>query len=77
MDAALAFITIATAVTVGVIAVFLITRLAKTIRDLRHITVGLNNVLGWAVGNALREPRSSTGAVDGTVAGTRKLGPGN
>ena len=76
MDAALAFITIATAVTVGVIAVFLITRLVKTIRDLRHITVGLNNVLGWAVGNVLREPRSDTGIVDGTVAGTRKIGPG-
>jgi hypothetical protein len=76
MDAALAFITIATAVTVGVISVFLITRLVKTIRDLRHITVGLNDVLGWAVGNVLRDPRSTNGVVDGTVAGTRKLDPG-
>ncbi|MDX6678997.1 MAG: hypothetical protein QOE31_3049 [Solirubrobacteraceae bacterium] len=75
MDAALAVITITTAVTVGVISVFLITRLVKTIRDLRYITVGLNDVLGWALGNVLGESRDGR-VVDGSVAGTRKLGPG-
>jgi hypothetical protein len=75
MDAALAVITIATATTVGVIAVFLITRMVKTIRDLRHITVGLHDVLGWAVGNVLGEARRAS-AVDATVSGTRELDPG-
>jgi hypothetical protein len=74
VDIALAVVTIATAVAVGVISVFLLTRLVKTIVELRRITVGLNDVLGWAAGRVLRDPYD--GPADGTVAAAHKLGPG-
>jgi hypothetical protein len=74
VDIALAVVTIATAVTVGVISVFLLTRLVTTIVELRRITVGLNDVLGWAVGRVLSDP--CDGPVDGRVAAAHKLGPG-
>ncbi|HEV7806606.1 MAG TPA: hypothetical protein VGO80_12355 [Solirubrobacteraceae bacterium] len=69
MEAALAVVTIAIAVTVGAIAVFLLTRLFKTVVELRKVTVGMHDVLGWAAGKVLDESHGN-----GVVDGTRKLG---
>jgi hypothetical protein len=75
MDIALAVVTIATAVAVGVVSVFLLTRLVRTIVELRRITVGLNDVLGWAVGRVLHVPYDGPGD-DGTATAAHKLGSG-
>jgi len=69
MDAALAVVTIAISLSVGGLALFLLTRLFRTIVELRKITVGLHDVLGWAAGHVLGESHGS-----GVVDGTRKLG---
>ena len=70
MDAALAIVTIAISITVGGLALFLLMRVFRTIVELRKVTVGLHDVLGWAAGNVLGESHGSA-----VVDGTHKLGP--
>lgn len=50
MDATLAILTIVTMLSLGAVAFMLLTRMFKTIRDLRGVTVGLNDTMRWAVG---------------------------
>ena len=71
MDIALAVVTIATAVAVGVVSVFLLTRLVRTIVELRRITVGLNDVLGWAVGRVLHDRGQRGRGADDERGGAR------
>ena len=55
VDAAIPVVTIATVLTAGAISVFLLTRVFRTIVELRKITVGLDDVADWLVGNAVHE----------------------
>ncbi len=50
MDAALALLMIAAMLMLGAIAFVLLTRMVKTIRDLRGVTTGLHDTMRWAVG---------------------------
>jgi membrane-bound ClpP family serine protease len=75
VDAALAIVSIAFSVTLGGLAVWMLTRLVRTIRALRGITTGMNDVMRWAAGQVIADS-SGRGAVDGTVAGAPTLGPG-
>ncbi|MDX6681215.1 MAG: hypothetical protein QOG94_1254 [Solirubrobacteraceae bacterium] len=71
MHAALAVVSIAVALAVGAVALFLLTRMFRTIVELRKVTVGLHDVLGWAAGNVLNESHAR-----GSVAGKREPGRG-
>lgn len=50
METALALLAIAAMATLGVVAFMLLTRMFKTIRDLRGVTTGLHDTMRWAVG---------------------------
>lgn len=75
METALALLTIATMTTLGVIAFLLLTRMFKTIRDLRGVTTGLNDTMRWAVGQvaaadaAGHVPAADTAVANGPQAG--------
>jgi len=60
------------AATVAVIAVWLLTRLVRTIVELKKITTGLHT-LGWALRNL---PPADPPVAHGTVANGRRLGSG-
>lgn len=55
MDAVLALATIAVMLSLGGISALLLTRMLKTIRELRGVTTGLNDTLRWAVGQVASE----------------------
>jgi glycerol-3-phosphate acyltransferase PlsY len=76
MDAVLAVVTLLGTVTLAVMAVWLLTRLIKTIVELRKITTGMHVVLGWTIGQVLADPVAHPSRVDGTSAGARKLESG-
>ncbi len=59
MDVALALLAIAAMLTLGAVAFLLLTRMIKTIRDLRGVTTGLHDTLRWAVGQVAANPASS------------------
>lgn len=71
MGSIVAIVSIATALTVAILASFLLVRLIKTMLELRKVTTGLHSVLGWALGHVLAEANSPTAVVE-----SRKLGPG-
>ena len=84
MDTALALLTIAAMLALGAIAFLLLTRMFKTIRDLRGVTTGLHDTMRWAVGQVVgcrrrpaatrpRTPRSRARASSGRG---RERGPG-
>jgi hypothetical protein len=55
MEIVLAILMIVSAAATGALGLFLLTRLVRTIVELRKITVGLNEVLGWSAGQVLAE----------------------
>ncbi len=67
MDVAVALVSLLGAVTLAVLAARLLTRLVKTIVELRKITIGLHT-LRWALGNVAAD----SSIVDGTVTNGRK-----
>jgi hypothetical protein len=66
MDTVLALATIAVMVSLGAVSALLLTRMFKTIRDLRGIATGLNDTLRWAVGQVAADPARRGPAADGT-----------
>jgi hypothetical protein len=76
VDAVLAVATLLGTVTLAVIAVLLLTRMIKTILELRKITTGMHVVLGWTLGQVLADPAARPSRVDGASTGGRKLGSG-
>jgi hypothetical protein len=76
MDAVLAVATLLGTVTLAVLAVWLLTRLIKTIVELRRITTGMHLVLGWTLGQVLGDPAIRPCRGDGASTGGRKLGSG-
>jgi hypothetical protein len=62
MDAVLALVTIAAMVALATISGLLLTRMFKTIRDLRGITTGLNDTMRWAVGQVSAAERLGHGS---------------
>jgi hypothetical protein len=56
METALALLTIAAMLTLGVMAFLLLLGMFKTIRDLRGVTTGLNDTMRWAVGQVAAQP---------------------
>jgi hypothetical protein len=70
-DIAMAALGLVGAATVAVVAVWLLTRLVRTIVELKKITTGLAT-LGWALRNLPADPP----VVHGIVANGRKLGSG-
>jgi hypothetical protein len=76
MDAVLAVATLLGTVTLAVTAVWLLTRLIKTIVELRRITTGMHVVLGWTLGQVLSDPSAHPSRVDGASTRGRKLGSG-
>lgn len=71
MSAAAALMSIAISATLGTLAVWMLTRLVRTIRELRSITTGLNDVMRWTVGQIAADP---PGRADGPAAGAPTLG---
>jgi hypothetical protein len=76
VDAVLAVVTLVGTVTLAVMAAWLLTRLIKTIVELRKITTGMHVVLGWTIGRVLAAPASDSASVDGTAARGHTLGSG-
>lgn len=76
MDAVLAVVTLLGTMTLAVLAVWLLTRLIKTIVELRRITTGMHVVLGWTIGQVLGDPTTGPSRVDATASGARKLESG-
>ena len=75
MDMAFALLTIAAMLTLGAIAFVLLTRMFKTIRDLRGVTTGLNDTMRWAVGQVAAADSARRGpAADAAVSSAPKLG---
>ncbi len=74
MDAALALVTIAAMLALGTIAALLLTRMFKTIRDLRGVTTGLNDTMRWAIGQVSSEP--AAGRRGPAADSAAKLGQG-
>jgi hypothetical protein len=66
MDTVLALLTIAVMLSIGTIAGVLLTKMFRTIRDLRGVTTGLNDTLRWAVGQVAADPARRRSAGDGT-----------
>ncbi len=59
MQAALAIVSILAMASIGGVAVWMLTRLARTICELRGITAGLHDALRWSAGRvAAAEPSS-------------------
>lgn len=71
MDTALALLAIASMLALGAIAFLLLTRMLKTIRDLRGVTTGLNDTMRWAVGQVAADSARRGPAAD---ANAPKLG---
>ena len=67
MHAALAITAISASLTLGTIAVWMLTRLVRTIAELRGITTGLNDTLRWAASRVV--------AADSSAPGAHELGP--
>ncbi len=61
MDTALALMTIAMMTSLAAVAGLLLTKLFRTIRELRGVSHGLNDTLRWAVGEAVSSPAASRG----------------
>jgi hypothetical protein len=74
MDTALALLTIAAMLTLAAIAFALLTRMFKTIRELRGVSTGLHDTMRWAVGQVAASDAGRRPAADAAVAGTRGLG---
>lgn len=68
MDAALAIASICASLTLGTIAIWMLTRLVRTIAELRGITSGLNDMLRWAAGRVV--------ASEPSAPRVREVGPG-
>jgi hypothetical protein len=64
MDTVLALVTIAVMLSIGTIAGVLLTKMFKTIRDLRGVTTGLNDTMRWAVGQVAADPANRRSAAD-------------
>jgi hypothetical protein len=76
MDAMLALVTIAGMVALTTISGLLLTRMFKTIRDLRGITTGLNDTMRWAIGQVSATERNGPGpAIAGRATGRPKPSP--
>jgi hypothetical protein len=56
MDTVLALAAIGAMLTLGALAFLLLTRMLKTIRDLRGVTTGLHDTMRWAVGQVAANP---------------------
>lgn len=76
MDAALAVTAIVVAVALATLAAFVLARLIRTIAQLRRITLGLNDVMRWAIGRMPSEPPAPAPGVDVPAGEVRRLGAG-
>jgi hypothetical protein len=65
MDTVFAVLTIAVMLSIGTIAGVLLTKMFKTIRDLRGVSTGLNDTLRWAVGRVAADPAQRPSSADG------------
>jgi len=72
MDAFLAVVTLLGTVTLAILAGWLLTRLIRTVAELRKITTGMHAMLGWTVGQVLADPPG----VDRAPAGGSEFGSG-
>ena len=68
MDTIFALLTIAVMTSLGAVAFVLLTRMFKTIRELRGVTTGLNDTMRWAVGQVAAEPARPRSTADPTTS---------
>jgi hypothetical protein len=72
MDAVLALVTIAAMLGLASISALLLTRMFRTIRELRGVSAGLNDTMRWAVGQVASNP-----VPRGAPVANGPPGPGN
>lgn len=63
MGSTFALVSLGVAVTVALFGAVLVSRLIKTMLELRKVTTGLNSALGWALGHVAAEANNTAAAV--------------